>query len=1035
LFCDLAGSTAIAAGMDPEDWRAAVAAYHGAAAGAITRYGGHVAKYLGDGVMAFFGYPEAHDNDAERAARAGLAIIGAIARLNENGAHPKLAARIGIDSGPVVVGAGTGPGADVFGDAPNIAARVQAAADPGMVLVSSNTHRLMPGLFIVEDRGPQSLKGIGEPLQLYRVIQPSGVRGRLEAAAASRGLTPFVGREDELRLLMSRWERACEGEGQVALIIGEAGIGKSRLVHRFHEAIARTPHTWIEAGAGAFFQNTPFYPITEMLRQLGWEERLNRLGDYLRDLQADANQAGQNNGEGRDDSASGEFAQLEPRLVAAGLKPAEAMPLIAPLLHLPLPPEYQPSSLPPDQQRRRLLAILVEWVLGSARAQPLIIATEDLHWVDPSTLELIQLLVEQGAHARLLLLYTARPEFRPPWPMRAHHAQINLNRLSARDIRAMVAQVAAQKALADETVTAVVERTGGVPLFVEELTRSLLESGEAKASGHAIPATLHDSLMARLDRLRPAKEIIQIGAVLGGKFSYELLHAVHPLNGGELEGHLRTLTGAELLYARGLAPDATYQFKHALIRDAAYEALLKTRRKELHLVVARTINEKFPVIKETHPEVLARHWTEAGEIEPAIAEWTRAGKAAEFRNAFPEALESYERAITLLKGLTESAERGRDEISLQQSIASMLFMIEGHTSGEAIGATKRALALAENFGDMRQRVTSVISRSMTNLLAGDLAGAELLIGQALELANRDGNRLNLSPAYTVQIMIRYFRGDLEGSEYCFAAGLKFFGDRGVGQFPGAVSGPYCFSGYSLWTLGRIEAARHRINSALEVAKKGDPYDAALASLAAGYLNAYMRNFREAETFLISALELTERSQFGQFATAARCALGYVSAQLDHVAEGIALIRQGLAEFTQSGTILGITRDMTHLAQALSIAGEIGPASEAIGEALLVNPDERVYRPETLRIRGEIRLEQGASESAEADFREAIALAQSMSAKSWELRATMSLARLLRDTNRGAEARTMLTKIHSWFTEGFDTPDLVDAKALLGELEN
>ena len=459
--------------------------------------------------MAYFGCPEAHDNDAERAARAGLAILDAIRKLNEHPAHPKLSARVGIDSGAVVVGAGAGKDADVFGDTPNIAARVQAAAEPGTVVITDAVHRLISGLFVVEDRGAQALKGIERPVQLYRVVQPSGVRGRLEAAAAARGLTPFVGREDELRLLMSRWERALEGEGQVALIIGEAGIGKSRLVQRFHEQIAGTPHTWVEAAAGAFFQNTPFYAVTEMLRELlAWRG---------------------------DESAEEQLAQLETRLELAGLKPAEALPLIAPLLNLPLPAKYPPSPLSPEQQRRRLLATLVEWALGAARVQPTVIAIEDLHWADPSTLELIQLLVEQGATARLLLLYTARPEFRAQWPLRAHHTQITLNRLSSRNVRTMVGEVAAQKALSEETIATVVERTGGVPLFVEELTRAVLESGDAKLTGHEIPVTLHDSLMARLDRLGPAKEVIQVGAVIGSEFSYELLHAVHPIAEEDLQ--------------------------------------------------------------------------------------------------------------------------------------------------------------------------------------------------------------------------------------------------------------------------------------------------------------------------------------------------------------------------------------------------------------------------------------------------------------------------------------------------------------------
>jgi class 3 adenylate cyclase len=662
LFCDLVGSTAISAQLDPEEWREVVAGYHRTAAEAIIRFGGHVAKYLGDGVMAYFGWPEAHDNDAERAARAGLAILDAIAKLNQQPGSVQLSTRIGIDSGAVVVGAGAGKEVDVFGDTPNIAARVETATEAGTVAITDATHRLVAGLFVVEDAGPQALKGIEQPIRLYRVIRPSGVRGRFEAATAAGGLTPFVGREDELRSLVSRWEQVLNGEGQVALIVGEAGIGKSRLLQRFHEQIAGTPHTWVETGAGAFFQNTPFYPITEMLRQLVWEQSFNRLDDYLREHQSGESEPREANAARGDHSGDGMLAELVSRLELAGLKPAEAIPQLAPLLNLTLPTEYPPSALSPEQQRRRLLTTLVEWVIGAARVQPLVIATEDLHWVDPSTLELIELLVEQGAGARLLLLYTARPEFRAPWVMRAHHTQITLNRLSASDVRTMVGQVAAKNALPDETIAAVVERTGGVPLFVEELTRAVLESGDTKLSGREIPTTLHDSLMARLDRLGPAKEIAQVAAVIGREFSYELLHVVHPIAEEDLREALRKLADVELVYVRGIAPDATYQFKHALIQDAAYEALLKSRRRELHLIVAKTIDEKFPSLKEEHPEVLARHWTEAGEIESAIAEWSRAGAQAVERRAYREAEQHYRDAISILEALPESPERDGREL-------------------------------------------------------------------------------------------------------------------------------------------------------------------------------------------------------------------------------------------------------------------------------------------------------------------------------------------------------------------------------------
>jgi class 3 adenylate cyclase/tetratricopeptide (TPR) repeat protein len=1006
LFCDLVGSTAIAARLDPEEWRETLAGFHRTAAEAITRYDGHVAKNLGDGVMAYFGWPAAHDNDAERAARAGLAILDAIARLNEQPGHAELAVRIGIDSGLVVIGKGAGQDAEVFGEAANTAARVEAAAEPGTVAVSDAAHRLVSGLFVVEDLGLQTLKGIEQPLQLYRVVRPSGVRGRFQAATAAGGLTPFVGREDELRLLTSRWERVLGGEGQVALIIGEAGIGKSRLLQRSHEQIAATPHTWVEAGAGAFFQNTPFYPVSEILRQfVGDEKNETRL------------------------------AQLELRLTASGLKAAEAVPLIAPLLNLPLPAEYPPLTMSPEQQRRRLLATLVEWVIGSARAQPLVIATEDLHWADPSTLELIQLLVEQGATAPLLLLYTARPEFRAPWAPRAHHTQMTLNRLSAGDIRSIIAQVAASKALSDDTVRAVVERTGGVPLFVEELTRSLLEGGSAGQTGHEIPATLHDSLMARLDRLGPAKEIIQIGAVIGSEFSYELLQAVHPIAEVSLQQALSRLADAELLYVRGIAPDATYQFKHALIRDTAYEALLKSRRKELHLIVARTIDEKFPVLKETHPEVLARHWTEAGEIESAITEWTRAGKAAEARNAFIEAQESMQQALIQLNLLPESPERDLRELELRQPLVQMLRLTRGWAAPETVEASTRIGVLAERSGNLGRLVLSAFTRSFHACLAGDLSTSAAAADEAFELAMREGEPSLIAFLYMMQLIVHYYQGDLAGAEAHFADGLKFFDDPIFRQSPtGNAIGVFAWASWNAWILGRADVARERIAISSTAMNPANPHDLPWSEMLTAVLYTHMREDQAVETLASNALDLSEKHGFPNEVAHSQCFLGHARSQLGRVSpDNIALIRRGIDTLVQVGNRISIPRYMAYMADAQLRAGAIGDALETIEQALIFNPEDAIERPETLRIRGEIRLKLGDSQLAEADFRDSIAMARGMSAKAWELRTTMSLARLLDSQGRRQEARTMLADIYNWFTEGFDTADLIDAKALLEKL--
>jgi len=664
-----------------------------------------------------------------------------------------------------------------------------------------------------------------------------------------------------------------------------------------------------------------------------------------------------------------------------------------------------------------------------------VIAIEDLHWADPSTLELTQLLVEQGAHARLLLLYTARPEFHAPWPMRAHHTQLNLNRLTARNVRTMVAQVAAKIALTDETVATVVERTGGVPLFVEELTRAVLESGDAKLTGREIPATLHDSLMARLDRLGPAKEVIQVGAVIGNEFSYELLHAVHPIAEADLQRALGTLADAELLYVRGLTPDATYRFKHALIRDAAYEALLKSRRKELHLSVARIIDEKFPLIKETHPEVLARHWTEAGEIKGAIAEWTKAGKGAQARNAFKEAQESYQQALALVVPLPESAERDSRELELRQSVVHMLYVTKGYSAPETIDATERAAALAERTGNLTLLGAWVRSRSVTAFMAGDLRNALTLADQAFELARREESPTSLAPAHIMQEITRFWLGDLIGAEKHLADGKPFFEDTAFRQAFGAGIIPALgIASWNAWTLGRPDTAHQRIAQMKVATNESNPFEVAMSGHHVAYLHILMKEYELAETVAARVVEHSEVHQIPYFAATSSCMLGQARAQLGSGVEAVDLIRKGLAVLLEIGGI-GITYFTAYLAEAQTRTGAFVDALETVERALLANADELGCRPEILRLRGEIQLQLGQMELAETDFGEAIALARSMSAKAWELRATMSLARLLAKQGRRNEARTMLAEIYNWFTEGFDTADLKDSKALIEQLSN
>ena len=506
MFCDLVGSTSISARLDAEEWRDLVGAYLDAASAAVTEMGGHVAKKLGDGLMALFGYPVAQENDAERAARAALSIQRALAEVNRKNAgtgKPALNARIGIETGPVVVDAA----GEIYGDAPNIAARVQALAEPGTVVVTARVQRQVAGLFVAEERGSHELKGVPEPVTLFRLVRASGGGRR----AGQRHLTPLVGRDEEIAMLMRRWERARQGDGQLVLIVGEPGLGKSRLIEEFHARLRETPHTWVEWSCSQLLQNTPLHPIAEWGRQ--------RFG-------------------GADVPAEQRLADLENTLAQVKLDPAENAPLLAPLLDIPLPPERAPT-LAPEELRRRQLAALTNWVMAGARAQPVVLALEDLHWADPTTLDLLRGIAERGALAPLFVLITARPEFRPPWGMRSHHGTISLAPLDREQVRHMVAELAARHALPKEVVEGVTERTGGVPLFVEEVTRLLLERGE-QGGIQAIPPTLQQSLMARLDRLGPAREVAQIGAVIGRDFSYALLRAVAGMEDAPLQSRAGT---------------------------------------------------------------------------------------------------------------------------------------------------------------------------------------------------------------------------------------------------------------------------------------------------------------------------------------------------------------------------------------------------------------------------------------------------------------------------------------------------------------
>jgi class 3 adenylate cyclase len=620
MFCDLVDSTGIAAKLDAEEWHDLLGTYVDVASVAVTELGGKIIRKQGDGLMVLFGYPVALENDAERAARAALAIHRSLAELNRKNAgsgKPPLAARIAIDWGPVLV-----EGNELFGDTPNIAARAQAVAEPGEVVVTARVQRQIAGLFVAEERGSHEFRGVSAPVTLFRLVRASGVRRR----AGQRRLTPLIGRDDEMAMLMRRWERARQGDGQLVLIVGEPGLGKSRLMYEFQSRLRDTPHTWVEWTCSQLLQNTSLHPITEWGRE--------RFG-------------------GADVPAERRIAELESTLIQIKLDPAEKVPLLALLMDIPLPKERMPS-LAPDELRRRQLGALITMLIASARSQPMVLALEDLHWADPTTLDLLRSIAQSGALSPLFVLVSSRPEARPPWATHPHYGSISLAPLDRDQVRHMVDNLAALHTLPKELIDDVTERTGGVPLFVEEVTQLLLERGEP-GGVHSIPPTLQQSLTARLDRLGDAREVAQIGAVIGRDFTYWLIRTASGMEEAALQIALYRLAEADILLARGLPPQSDYRFKHALIQDAAYENLLKSRRQLLHRRVAEALRDNAATAA-AEPELLAHHFTQAGMTEAAIEWWGKAGQRSLESSALVESAEQFKRAVFPAEGIRSAWE-------------------------------------------------------------------------------------------------------------------------------------------------------------------------------------------------------------------------------------------------------------------------------------------------------------------------------------------------------------------------------------------
>jgi class 3 adenylate cyclase/predicted ATPase len=1034
LFCDLVDSTPLARQLDPEDLRTVVRAYQDTCAKVIARFEGHIAQYLGDGLLVYFGYPQAHEDDAQRAVRAGLGIVEAMGQLNarlglERGVN--LAVRLGIHTGLVVVG-DIGGGARqeqlALGETPNLAARLQEMAPPNALVISIATLQLLGGFFACQSLGPRRLKGLAQPLEVYQVRHESTARSRLEAAGRT-GWTPLVGREQEVTLLREHWAQVKDGLGQVVLLSGEAGIGKSRLVQMLTEQVAAEPQAWLTpCQCSPYYQHSALYPIIELLERVV--------------LRFD-----------REESPPQKLNKLEGLAVQYGLPLAEAVPLLAALLSLPLTADYVPLHMSPEQQKQQTLHVLLTMLLCIATQQPLLFVMEDLHWVDPSTLEFLNLLVDQGPTAHILALFTFRPDFSPPWTGCSHLTQITVTRLPRRQAEEMITRVAHDKALPPEVVEQVIAKTDGVPLFVEELTKMVLESallqereGRYELTGPlltlAIPATLHDSLMARLDRLATVKAMAQLGATIGRTFTYELLRAVAPWDEESLQRGLHQLVEAEFLYQRGLPPNASYLFKHALIQEAAYQSLLRSTRHQYHQQIAHVLEVQFPETTEIHPEVLAHHYTEAGYLAQAIPYWQRAGERASQRSANLEAIAHLSRGLELLKTLPSASHHAEQELHLQLTLGGPLLATKGHAAPDVEHAYARARELCQQVGETEQ-----IFPALLGLFLFHLARAELQIGrelgeQLLALAQRNHDRSRLVVAHRALGSTLFYLGEVAlALEHTHRGAALYDTQPHVPvRLSGQDLGVFCriYAAMALWLLGYPDQARAGIQSAHTLAQEiNHPFCQAVAQTHVAWVHQYRREVQKTHEVAEATIVLTREQGFAFYLAIAVILWGWATALQDQWEEGIAQMRQGLDAYMALGSVLLRPWFLAMLAEAYGVAGQTEAGLEALTEALscVGTTEERWWEAELHRLKGELQLKHATDHAAEAEvcFHQARTIACRQQAKSLELRATMSLARLWQHQGKGQDAYDLLAPVYNWFTEGFDTADLKDAKALLDEL--
>jgi class 3 adenylate cyclase/predicted ATPase len=1026
LFSDLVGSTALSARMDPEDLREVISAYHKCVAETVRRFGGFVGQYLGDGVLVYFGYPEAHEDDAERAVRAGLELIAAVIALKT---PASLQTRVGIATGLVVVGdlmVGSGEAHErgIVGETPNLAARLQGIAEPNTVVIAEATRRLLGNLFELKDLGARDLKGVAEPLRAWVALRASTVESRFEALHAA-GLTTLVGREEEIELLRRRWSRAKSGNGQVALISGEPGIGKSRLTAALLESLAPEPHTRLRYFCSPQHTDSAFSPI------IG---QMERAAGFL-----------------HDDTSQQKLDKLDALLAQASTSIQDAA-LIAEMLSLPNDGRYPALDLTPQQRRQKTLEALTGQMETLSRQKPVLMIFEDAQWADPTSLEAFGRVVDRIRTLRVLLLVTFRPEFDAPWVGRPYVTTLTINRLAEHEASAMIDRVVGDSQLSASIRQDIIERTDGIPLFVEEMTKAVVEAGSETAAARAIaavpsptlavPASLYASLMARLDRLGgPAKEVAQIAAAIGREFSHALLASVVHRPKAELRSALDRLIAAGLLFQRGVPPHATYLFKHALVQDAAYGMLLRETRRQLHGQIVKALEDHFPGTVETQPELIAHHCAQAGLNRKAIEYLGMAGQRAIERSSNPEAIGHLKRALELLHSLPADLEYAQAALKLEVMVAQAMIASKGYSSPETMEVLLRAKKLITEVTETSQRFTILYGMWACYYVGGEVNKQHVAATEFLSEAETHDDTAALCLAHralgTTYFTMGQFsaaRKQLERARGLYDPDHHLRFRFQYGQDIGTTA--MCYLSWALWHLGYVDQASQLASKAVNRAEEISHPHTLVYTLchARGMMDVFRRQSDDTKSYAGVVTSLCSEHAFPFWAAGGQIFGGWAAINQGEVDAGVDKLVCGLAAWRTTGARLWLPIFLALEAEGHLKAGRDQAALHSIEQALATSDEtgERWAIAEILRVKANLLLTtgRGKAEEVEEALIESLEIARQQQAKSWELRSATSLARLWRDQGKPQQARELLAPVYGWFTEGFDTRDLKDAKALL-----